>query len=373
MAILGQNRVGPNQDVNNPTTLINLGYEFNRISEELGIALEIYNTKDLSASGDKITDIIIPLKLSNGNTSNYDTVNIDFIGGSFDYDKDLWGTATILTYVDLAETFRDYWDTLNNVLDTIAGPINSVTSTAGTTEGPIVINLGFGVIRTHGSIKVTDYTLTTFHFEPSGSFSTPTWLGEGPTNYTYQTYPQLLSQISLLEPSTTIDSFDSWDTTYWYDKFNDTTGSVIRCSVQFGKDRLFTSELEEEWVQIYNYEDTDIEVDISASISVTTSNGLSASAGVSSVAEIGDLNDFPDGISSSFASFQSDSTSVGTEGGTASTSQSRTITVPSKKSVFIRVVSSAGTTFFFVGGSIQISAQVDIEDQTQTNSLFLGV
>lgn len=206
-------RIGPNQDVNDPTTLIEVGYEFNRISENIGTALAISNTQNPEASGSKITDIIIPLQTSSGVVDfdckdiTRDEENEEF----FHYDKILWSGGFINTYVNLAEKFRDYWNILNNTID----DLNVFSNTLTEQEGISLDDTGNGFppwdlyVVSSGYLESASFSL----FEPSESFDEPIWSGIGPINYNSGTYPQLLSEVLRLEVDT---GLGIWDEIYYW-------------------------------------------------------------------------------------------------------------------------------------------------------------
>ena len=102
-------RVGPNQDINNPETLIALAYVFQRQSDDAGDLLAQYNAQNPDiTSGPTIIDVSIPFIKTDGSTQLLHGDSIEPSGDTFSYNTNLVSNSTIVTYVDLAERFRDY-------------------------------------------------------------------------------------------------------------------------------------------------------------------------------------------------------------------------------------------------------------------------
>jgi len=355
MALGDQFRSGPNQDINDPTSLIELSYVFQQTSDSFGDFLRISDTQNLDDfDGDPIVNVSIPLLLEDGSTSEYFASGITTSGEVFIYDTSLWATALIITHINLPERFRDYWAEINNTINQLN---NFVSSTDIPPEGPVIADLGDGRIRTHGSLGGEDFDLGIF--DPTSPYDTPSWSGSGPVNYNSGTYPQLLNEITNLN----ISLFQQeWDTIYLYDSLKDSNGSVLSLFVSFGKGIDFVPPQIERWIQIYNYTEDDIDIDIDGEATIITGNAASG-RGVFSIAEIRDLNDFPPNLllDSSYSSYD-----IATGSGPGSVIYSRTVTVPSEKSVFIKVRASIGTTF---GSPFAGNVSVEIEDQAISDNI----
>jgi hypothetical protein len=361
------NRVGPNQDINNPTSLIELAYAFQQKSNNFGTFFHIFQTQDINDwSGGPIFNINIPLLFEDGSTIEYPASEITSEDDILVYDKNLWSNGLIITHINLPEKFRDYWSGINNILELVKDGFIKETSISGT--GPFVITFNPGETRTHGSLEGSHFLQA--DFIPDQSNTTPEWSGSGPINYNSGTYPQLLNEVNNLNIGIVERPYDQ---NYWYDKYNDGFGSIVFSRAQFGKNLDFIPPLNQQWIQIHNYDLLNsITVNISASVSI---NGeLSASASVHSVAEISGINEFPDGISSSFASYQQNITTIFGASGSPDSSfstQSRSIEVPPDKSVFIRVLSVGASTFFSSGLNFDVTNSVTINSKTITNFIDL--
>lgn len=358
-------RVGPNQDINDPTTIIDLAYQYQQSSDEFGDFLAQFIAQDPNVSGSPIVNVSIPFKMTDGSTQFILGSDIDF-DDIYTYDTDLVSNATILTYVDLAERFRDYWESLNGVLDQL-GDFDYLEETDIDPKGPTSVDLGAGITRTHGSLGGTEFTKQSYSHSPSGSLPTPSWSGIGPTDYNQMTYPQLLSALQSMDIGRT-SSQVSWDTEYWYDKLTDAGGTIRSVLARFGKDESFSSVDSEQYVQIYNHESSPIEITLSISISATFDQAFSI--GYSSWAEIDDVDVYPEpfgGLKHLLSSFESSSVTIPEPGGPTTISNTRIIEIPAGKSAFIGGTGAAATTLGAPGiGDVSIT--IILNDQTLTHS-----
>ncbi len=336
-------RSGPNQDVNDPATIIDLAYQYQQDSDDKGNLLAQSNAQNPNVSGTAIIDISIPFKKTDGSTELLQGSSIDY-DEEYTYDSDLVADSTIVTYVDLAERFRDYWETLNNVLNQL-NDYDYLQENDIDPTGPFTTVFPGSIIRTHGSLTGIAYEQDSYSHSPAASLSTPAWTGIGPTNYNQLTYPQLLSTLPPIEVQRNVSGI-MWDTNYWYDKYSDTSGSVVGANARFGKDEDWLPPLAQEYVQFYNNGPTTM--DISLSIDITATFDVLFTTSYYSFAEINDINVYPDPLNGNKAllpSFIAHSELKPNPGGTTVLSTTRTIEIPPGKSAFIGCGASASTTF----------------------------
>jgi hypothetical protein len=182
-------RTGPNQDINDPTTIVQLDYEYQEKSKLIGDLLAIYNSQNIDATGPPIVDISIPLKIWDGSTQFLHGNDISY-NGRYIYDETLVSNATLITYIDLAERFRDYFETLRNVLISLDS-VESIDTTNVSQRLPGSETIRGYITATSGSYGGKVFDVDTINFNTLIP-DVPAWLGEGPTNYNYNTYPQLI-------------------------------------------------------------------------------------------------------------------------------------------------------------------------------------
>lgn len=346
-------RIGPNQDINDPTTIIQTAFEYQQKSDSAGNFLAQFNARNPNVTGSPIIDISIPFKMEDGYTQFLEGSNIDLDDEKYIYDENLVSNSTLVTYVDLAERFRIYWATLNNVLDQL-DDYSYLQETDIDPEGPFVVIIG-GNTRTHGSLGGIAYDQESYYHLPSGSLSTPAWTGVGPTNYNQLTYPQLLNELYAIDIQQSSSSA-IWDTIYWYDKNVDNSGDVRGATAFFGKERII-SPIDQQYIQFHNGGSSAIEIEMSINISATIDSRFSTS--YSSWAEIDDINSYPDpfgGLKSLLSSYISYTEEKLSPGGTTTLSTTRTIEIPPGKSAFVGCGAGAGTSF----GTIITVGTVDI-------------
>jgi len=346
MPIDNPNRIGPNQDINDPISLIELAYELQQKSNTFGVLNHIIKSQNLNDfSGGPIFNITIPVLLENGLTVEYPASGITIPGDTFVYDTSLWSSGLIITHINLPERFRNYWSGLNNVIN----PSGFIKGTDIADEGPTTIS-GGGKTRTHGSSGNISFEAA--FFDPSEPYETPGWSGSGPVNYNSGTYPQLLNEtsgliIGLLQKS--------WKETYHYEKLRNIS---FTSSIQFGKSNDFGHPNSKTWVQIHNPNSFSVTVDISASLS----NNLAGNGYVYSVWKVGlgQLNSPPiePPFYSSFPTYEQLNLV-----GPGSITQNRSFVILPDETAFIRVFSGANVVF---GGSI--SHSLTIKNKTITYS-----
>lgn len=362
-------RAGPNQDINDPTTIIDLTYQYQQDSVDKGNLLAQFNAQDSNVSGSPIVDISIPFKKIDGSTELLEGSDISY-DGSYSYDTNLVANSTLVTYINLAERFRDYWETLNDVLDQI-DDFATLEETSLAPDGPYYTS-GSASLFEYGSLGGITWTETEYTHSPSGSMDIPTWSGFGPINYNQNTYPQLLNELSNINMQRSSSSSTTWDTNYKYYKYEWDYLSVpfvfgIGKEISFGG--LPPTPGQEGYIQFYNSGPSSISISLALNAAGTfTLSGVvfDCSAFVASVAEIKDRNDFPTGNPDDQPSYQFDRDQILSGGGSVSASGSRIITIPSGQSAFIYMVATASANFDPSFSTIDLS--ITLEDKGLTYS-----
>lgn len=185
MSLNDPSRIGPNQDINDPTDIIQTQTTF----QETSIA--IYNILN-----EPVLDIKIPVLLENGNTVQVGSGNIN--------DNPMWSGAIINTYIDLAEKFRDYWNDLNNLLGTLPNETGIIVDFISAYSGnPIIFSdiLASRTIEYRKYIMEHNcYTQQDLVATPHEPLDEPIWSGIGPTFYNSGTYPQLIQAAIDIKP-----------------------------------------------------------------------------------------------------------------------------------------------------------------------------
>ncbi len=180
-------RVGPNQDINDANVLIELLLAYQTKSELIGNLLAQYLSEDINAEGPPIADISIPRKLFDGSTQLLEGSDAKLF--SQDEISNALSNSVLVTYVDLAERFRDYFevfrDTLLSISDTENRTEEIIPSVPG--EEPFPGSYPTTLLGSEGGIETQ---IQTIHFTISAP-NIPVWSGSGPTNYNSGTYPQL--------------------------------------------------------------------------------------------------------------------------------------------------------------------------------------
>lgn len=349
-------RSGPNQDINDSTTIINLAFRYQEESNNRGNILAQLDTGDPSASGAPIVDVTIPFKKTDGSTELLGGNDIELdSGGKFIFDEDLVFNSHIGTYIDLAERFRDYWETLNDVLDQIGG--SGVTTQSGIEpEGPTTENPTSGQTIIRGSLSGTAFAQNTF----PASLSTPLWSGDGPTNYNQNTYPQLLNELI-----TVSGQIKSWDTIFWFENSTLLDPTFNNIQSRFGKSILGSGVPDNERsVQFFNPGSGIITIELSMHASGTMDSSFQVV--ISSVADIGEINEYPLPIDFG-PTFIIDSEILSNPGGTIILNRIRMVEIPPGKSAFISSRAAVGE----IGGSsdiIDANTITILDGQTLTHS-----
>jgi len=357
-------RSGPNQDINDPTTLIDLAYRYQQQSDQAGNLLAQSNAQNPNVNGSPIINISIPFRKSDGSIQLLYGEDIEF-DTQYIYDNSLVSNANINTYIYLAERFRDYWEILNNVLNQL-NDYDYVIEDNIDPEGPTIAHLYGGQIRTHGSLGGITYRKKSYSHLPSESLSIPVWNGIGPTNYNQLTYPQLLNELQKINIQISVSEI-IWNTVYWYDKLLDASGDSRGAWTRFGKHEQYGPPFNQQYVQIYNNESNTIEISLSIDISATLDKRFTVS--YASWAEIDDVNSYPNPFGgwkhllSSYISYSEEKLSPG---GTIVLSTNRIIEIPPGKSAFIGCHAGAGTTFGNAISVGEVSITLVLNDQTLT-------
>lgn len=316
-------RVGPNQDINDPTDMFWVEFAFQTQSDNVGNMVAKSNSQDQNAGGPPVVDISIPFSMEDGSTEFIFGADLsEPVSGIFDYDRDLVSRANIITYINLPERFRGYWDT-------IKGAIGGLTDffTLETQDEP-----GFGDpddtdLEEFGSLG----TVESIYFENVFIGTTqvaPIWSGFGPTDYNSFTFTQLRQSASRLSVALIPLLQVEWDTNYYYTRQGPSLG--------FG----FNTPLNSRFVQFHNHLSSNIAISLSVNMTAThAASGFVLQ--YDSWAEIDNLNSFPIvGDLKTLGSFiritNSSSSTV------KALSHTRNIIIPPGKSAFIR--SSASDT-----------------------------
>lgn len=364
-------RTGPNQDINDPETIIELNYLFQQDSDIKGNFLAQSDAQNPNASGLPIIDVSIPFKMLDGSTELLFGRDIDVDDlGEFIYNSGLVFNGTIVTYVDLAERFRDYWNALNNILDQLADFDYSQDEDIEP-NGPFTTVFPNGFVFSHGSLGGTAHDLSLYSHIPTESVETLEWDGVGPTDYNQLTYPQLLSALTSISILRNVSQI-SWNTDYSYSKDTDAFGGTRGANARFGKTEDFISNNEQQYVQFHNPGLTDMH--ISLSMSIVASFDTTFSAGVFSWAEIDNLNQYPEpfGGTKAFLSSWQTLSDTKTGGGTLDINDTRVIVIPPGKSAFVGGGASANTTFFTEDKVVaSVSCVVTLNGKTITHSVDL--
>lgn len=342
-------RVGPNQDINNPESILEINWIYNDFSIRRGNVVAQSQAKDPDVSGPPIpSDVSIPFKLLDGSTkllhgSNIDRVVVPEVGVFYIADNDLIGSGTLVTYIGLAERFRDYWEELNNAIGDIEDYVHLKVIDVDPQS-----NEGLGT----GSLGGQRYLLTkVVHVGGPGIIrQIPEWEGVGPTDYNEITFQQLLDELPIIAV-TPVFLRTFWETIYRWEK----TTLLVRFGQLSGGSTRF--------VQFHNLGPGTVEIDLS--ISITASYAGEFETELNSWAEISVVNNFPTGSIPSLPSYESD-TASDSGGGIISRNVSRTVVIPSERSAFIGLEAKVRNLESSVGG---FSAVLILNGQELTHSV----
>lgn len=327
-------RVGPNQDINDPTDIIRVGHDYQVRSDNVGIMLARSDAQDPNASGLPIVDIAIPFRLEDGSTDFIFGADLsEPVSGVFDYDKDMVARANIVTYVNLPELFREYWYTIRGAISGITDFFDLATQEKPGFGDPDDIYLDeVGILGTTESF----YYLYTF----IGTHSTyPIWSGLGPIDYNSFTFTQLLNVGSRIAVGMVPLLQKEWDTNYWYEKQTTVFSDILSSYLGFGKfdSSPLPTDPTNEFVQFHNPFPSSIVVSLSVSMSSIHTSG-NFILEYDSWAEIDDLDVFPTGSLASLGSFIQKV--VVTASATKTLTDTRNIVIPPGKSAFIKALAA---------------------------------
>lgn len=355
-------RIGPNQDINDPTSIIKLTKCFQTQSDLIGqFIAQSQMENPFFSGGSPITDVSIPFKRRNGTTTliNGSGIELDDYG-NYIYDYAIVSDSILVTYIDLAERFRIYWTELNDALDQLDdfNYRQSIEDFSPYESEPYWLPAqpsGDGYWVMDGSLGGASYSGWLVHYYPDKQ-SEPIWSGNGPINYNEFTYPQLEQELTRISASGILDPVsESWNEIYWYRKAYTTYLSqyVKKSSASFGNDHgamqllldppLPLQDSLDGYIQIYNYESTSKNILISMNLSV----GLFPFqeflvATCASIAEIRDINCYPSGsykLQPTYVrnSFEASIRNNWLASGVASATKYRIVNIPSQKSAFIYI------------------------------------
>lgn len=196
-------RIGPNQDINDPTTL----EELRRYTEEAAVRANDHNNaynsitenKSINPSihPDNIRIIPISTLLSKIDGSKIEISGFTASGTYKQENIDLYTESVINTYINQPERFRNYYDNLISIINSWSDRDNShpVTTTYTDTITTIadLINDHDGYARSLVGFQQKDGYVTV---DKSAIPTSIDWSGSGPTNYNSGTYPQLTSAMN---------------------------------------------------------------------------------------------------------------------------------------------------------------------------------
>jgi hypothetical protein len=266
-------RVGPNQNINDPTTIVGTAYEYQQQSNSIGdLSARTLNNPD--ATGPPIIDISIPLKMENGTTQLLQGSDINLVDGEYIYDKNLVSRATLVTYVNLAERFRDYFETFGDALSALSDS-EDLNNTDVPPITPIIEPIGGFAISTSGSYGGKIFNERSLVFGKSIP-DTPVWLGDGPTNYNFGTYPQLLEINSQTGGVSFYSESEAQEIYAWYTIEGSERGAASQGSkivaisaMSHSAPDLFGLGGDADLIEIPNFSDSAKTIDISATSSYT--------------------------------------------------------------------------------------------------------
>jgi hypothetical protein len=211
-------RTGPNQDINDPTRIDDL-------RDAADSAAVMVGDTDPDGGPSPAITIQTPIRKEDGTTETYDRTD------PISYET--WIETVINTYINLPERFRDYYSQMKDIIDGWAGSTSDVDyyfegyglidletwspTSCLLTHKPTWYTIYFTMNGTYKNWRYTSaYTKpspnTWTNIKASLSWdidppevSIPEWSGNGPTNYNYGTFPQLITAFSDLE-----DTIDGW-------------------------------------------------------------------------------------------------------------------------------------------------------------------
>ncbi len=255
-------RTGPNQDINDPTTILEVNKFYYDKSVDFGDLKAISDSQDPDATGPPVTTVDIPLKLANGSTSLLDG---SIVTDEFTADDPNLSVSVINTYIDLAERFRNYWELLRQSIVSLADfATTTTTAIPAIPSSPVSGQAGF----TSGALSSIQYDYSAGVFEVDYP-DTPTWSGHRPTDYNQNTYPQLLNELNNLEASVNTSSSVEVDEVYqWTNWFIESQGIPFAITRQINVSDTLSNLFTVDAVEIPNFSSTEnLIVDLTADAS----------------------------------------------------------------------------------------------------------
>lgn len=339
-------RAGPNQDINDPTTILEVGKTFYDKSVDFGILQAVSNTENPDATGPPIIPITIPLKLFSGSIYSLDCSRIT---DQFTVEETRLEQSVINTYIDLAERFRNYYEILKDSLIGLSDYYSkSSTSIAPVASGSTPPPTGGFETQASGSFGGTSYDIDSILFFTSYE-DTPVWSGDTPTDYNVNTYPQLLEAVNDLNGSFIDDSDDAVNEVYWwYRTFGAEQGFGASPPALATKIRLVDrfqepSGFPYDYIQIVNTSDTvDRVIDVTMSSDYTglCYDSLATRNESSSLLIQFGIGSHNNPESASYSGVNVSQSFTGSFSGTRNINLTLTheIVIPPKKSVFVKTV-----------------------------------
>jgi len=373
-------RLGPDEQVNDPTVIINILGKVRIISDMIGALNKTSSDQDfdLTTTGGTtgstaavvpgtfspiISSPSIPIQLEVGGTSTYGSdyaSALPLIFSLFDSVGNVGSqtpfTEGILdTYSFLPELFRTWWSDLNSALSMtdFEGVNNTSSNPAGVLSTGCNDGLGgdfTGAKLISDSTRVVDstifdYSVVSFSIQGDSvvqSQPQPSWVGEGPSSYFDTTFPQIRDALDDITPTVSVVANE--DNTQDYISAYSAIVSALPSPTGTGAPKRASLDLD---VTIFNTSpSSSMSVSFSASNSTTYGNLIfeASTRFCSLVSEYSyDVRDFDGNVLSS-ASDSDTATIPSTSGGGSdsdSTSISSSVSVPALGSVTVSVANSS--------------------------------
>lgn len=340
-------RAGPNQDINNPKTIIALAHVFQVKSDTIGDYLAKSNAQSFYVNGPPIVDVFIPFNKTDGSIQNLHGTNIEQDGAEYLYDTNLVSNSIINTYINLAERFRSDWELLKSSAELLQN-FENITDTE------IIYPLPSTPIPGNPPIYTTSGTMegVRYNYELT-SFSThipdtPVWSGSGPTNYNYNTYPQLDLEINNLQVDISHILNPQEKIYYWIDVYKSVYDDFFSGDHEIWGTNNFvryttSSSDNDVQIQIPNFSNFDITININGEASYSRSSNVNMFSDEEFVLVSSNVAIGPHDLPYDFRNFvlEKDSDNVprglylGPTSASLSVSHNRDITIPPNRSAFI--------------------------------------
>lgn len=193
-------RIGPNQDINDPTTLESLREYTEIVAVRATDHNNAYNgitgnksiSPELDSTNIRIISISTLLRKVDG--SDIEISGFVAIGISKQENLDLYAESVINTYINQPERFRNYYDDIISIIRSWSNRDNGtpIITTFLTTQiiDSDILDDHRGWAESNMKIQQKDGYATINQTEVPVSID---WSGSGPVNYNSGTYPQLIS------------------------------------------------------------------------------------------------------------------------------------------------------------------------------------